>query len=185
MRAPVAVLDACVLYPAPLRDLLMRLAVAGLIQPRWTAAIHEEWIEALRRERPELARSALERVRDLMNRHAEGSLVENHLHHVPHLTLPDPNDRHVLAAAIETGADRIVTWNLKDFPESELQRFGISAVSPDQLLLDLLAGQPEQVRWVVEETRLSLKNPEKSVIEYFAILRKQGLGLFCDALSAF
>lgn len=118
-----------------------------------------------------------------MNRHAEGSLVENHLHHVPHLELPDPNDRHVLAAAIETTADWIVTWNLKDFPDSELRRFGISAVSPEQLLLDLLADRPEQVRRVVEETRLSLKNPEKSVTEYFAILRKQRLGQFCDALS--
>lgn len=150
---------------------------------RWTAAIHDEWIEALLRGRPELTRSALERVRDLMNRHAEGSLVENHLHHVPHLELPDPNDRHVLAAAIETTADWIVTWNLKDFPDSELRRFGISAVSPEQLLLDLLADRPEQVRRVVEETRLSLKNPEKSVTEYFAILRKQRLGRFCDALS--
>lgn len=184
MRAPVTVLDACVLYPAALRDLMMRLTVAGLIDARWTSAIHEEWINALLRERTDLRRSDLDRIRDLMDCHAEGCLVINYDHHIANLNLPDPDDRHVVAAAIEAEADWIVTWNLKDFPLATLRTYGLSVITPDQLLLQLLEKRESETRRVLKETRLSLKNPEKSAEEYVAILRKHGLVGFCDAAGA-
>jgi predicted nucleic acid-binding protein len=184
MRAPVTVLDACVLYPAALRDLMMRMTVAGLIDARWTSAIHEEWINALLRERSDLKRFDLDRIRDLMDCHAEGCLVIDYDRHIPGLNLPDPDDRHVVAAAIEADADWIVTWNLRDFPQSTLRNFGLSAITPDQLLLQLLEKRESETRRVIKETRLSLKNPEKSAQEYLVTLRKQGLVGFCDAIGS-
>ena len=74
MSAPVVLLDACTLYPAALRDVLMRLALHGLIAARWTNKIHDEWIGAVLRDRPDLSRARLQRTRDLMDLHAEGSL---------------------------------------------------------------------------------------------------------------
>lgn len=175
MDAPIVVLDACVLYPAALRDLFMRLAVAGLIHARWTHLIHEEWIEAVLRDRPDLKRADLERTRHLMDEHAEGSLVRNFERRIPSLHLPDPDDRHVLAAALEEGAERIVTWNVADFPGEILGPLGITIVTPDDLMTSLLEARPEETCTVVRETRLSLKNPPKSIDEYLEILKVRGL----------
>lgn len=116
-----AIFDACVLYPAPLRDLLMSLALTGLFRAKWTAAIHEEWIGNLLRNRDDLTRPQLERTRDLMDRAVPDALVAGYEELIDPLTLPDPDDRHVLAAAIRGRADVIVTSNLKDFPETALK----------------------------------------------------------------
>ena len=89
------VLDACVLYPAPLRDLLLELAISGLFKVHWTAKIHDEWIRAVLRERPDLAASQLARTRDLMDLHSEDALVEGFENLIAGLCLPDPDDRHV------------------------------------------------------------------------------------------
>ena len=107
MTAPlIAVYDACVLYPAPLRDLLMHLALTGLFQAKWTDRIHEEWTRNLLEDRPELGREKLERVRRLMDAHAEDCLVTGYEGLIGPLSLPDPDDRHVLAAAIHAKASR-------------------------------------------------------------------------------
>ena len=105
----------------------MHLALTDLYRARWTHTIHEEWIRAVLENRADLARAQLERTRDLMNAHARNALVENYEDLIPALTLPDPNDRHVLAAAIRGRADVIVTYNTRDFPPkhsppSELNR---------------------------------------------------------------
>jgi len=108
-----ALLDANVLYPAPLRDLLLQLAVSDIFKAKWTAGIHLEWIEALLRHEPHRDRAALERTRDLMDSKTRDSLVTGYEALIPSLELPDPNDRHVLAAAIVGRCDVIVTQNLK------------------------------------------------------------------------
>jgi predicted nucleic acid-binding protein len=115
-----ALLDANVLYPAPMRDLMLQLAVTDLFKARWSGDIHREWIEALLREQPRRERAALERTRDLMDLHTRDALVTGYEALIPTLTLPDPNDRHVLAAAVVGRCDVIVTQNLKDFPEAVL-----------------------------------------------------------------
>lgn len=99
MATPIVLFDACVLYPAPLRDLLMHLSLSGLFRARWTNEIHEEWINNLLEQRPDLNRIQLERTRALMNTHILDALVENYETLTPKLSLPDPHDRHVLAAA--------------------------------------------------------------------------------------
>jgi predicted nucleic acid-binding protein len=114
------VFAACVLYPAPLRDLLMHLAVTDVVRARWTESIHDEWIRSVLADRPDLTREQLERTRSLMNTHVRDALVEGYESLIPGLTLPDPEDRHVLAAAIRAGASVIVTFNLRDFPADAL-----------------------------------------------------------------
>src|SRR5262249_35754559 len=104
-----AFLDASVLYPAPLRDLLLELAVSDLYRAKWSDAVHEEWIAAVLRNRSDLTRAQLERTRDLMNAHARDALVIEFEELIDVLDLPDPNDRHVLAAAIKGGEGLIVT----------------------------------------------------------------------------
>src|SRR5271166_5385363 len=94
-----AFLDASVLYPASLRNLLMRLTLNGLFQARWSADVHEEWIRSVLRDRPDIARDKLLVIRDAMDDHAEDSLVTGYKPLIEGLHLPDPDDRHVLAAA--------------------------------------------------------------------------------------
>lgn len=116
----VAVLDACVLYPPSLRDLFMRLASALVYQPRWTEDIHQEWMRNVLKDRPQLTRAQLERTRRLMDGISDESLVTGYEDRISKLTLPDPDDRHVLAAALTAEAAVIVTFNLSDFPKSAL-----------------------------------------------------------------
>ena len=104
----VAVLDACVLYPAALRDVLLWLAAESVYQPRWTDTIPEEWTRAVLADRPDLTREQLERTRSLMNQVDPESLVEGYEELVSSLALPDQDDRHVLAAAIAAKASVIV-----------------------------------------------------------------------------
>jgi hypothetical protein len=133
------VYDACVFYPAPLRDLLMRLALTDLYRARWSEQIHDEWINAVLRNRPDLSRAQLERTRSLMNAHVRDALVDGYQSLIPTLELPDPDDRHALAAAIKCGADLIGTFNLDDFPDEALARsYSLGACHPDPFLVDQL-----------------------------------------------
>ncbi|MCU0779036.1 MAG: PIN domain-containing protein [Akkermansiaceae bacterium] len=185
MQAPVVLLDACTLYPAALRDVLMRMALHGLILARWTDAIHDEWIEAVLRDRPDLSRAQLERTRQLMNLHAEDSLVTGHEKRIEKLDLPDSDDRHVLAAAIEAGADVLLTWNLRDFPQATLAAHGMTAETPDALLARLCEARRDQLLAVLREARSCLKNPPLTAAAYLETLRSQGLKRTCELLEAF
>ena len=122
--------DACVLYPAPVRDVLMHLALADIYHARWTNAIHDEWIRSVLKNRSDLTRAQLERTRDLMNAHARDALIHGFEDLIPSLSLPDPDDRHVLAAAIRGRADVIVTYNMKDFPAEATAPYGIEMLAP-------------------------------------------------------
>ena len=120
MSSYTALFDANVLYPAPVRDILMQLAVTDLVRAKWTADIHEEWITALLESQPHRRRADLERTRSLMDSAVRDCLVMGYAGLIPSLSLPDPDDRHVLAAAIVGRCDVIVTRNLKDFPNAAL-----------------------------------------------------------------
>ena len=126
-----AIYDACVLYPAPLRDLLMQLALSDLYQARWTEKIHEEWMRNVLENRPDLSEEQLTRTKNFMDRSVRDCLIEGYEFIIPSLNLPDPDDRHILAAAIKGQADIIVTMNLKDFPNSILGEYEIQAQHPD------------------------------------------------------
>jgi predicted nucleic acid-binding protein len=178
-------LDANVLYPAGLRDFLMRLTLQGLLQARWSDLVHEEWIQAVLRDFPNITRPQLERTRDLMNRYAVGSLVTGFEQRIERLTLPDPNDRHVLAAAIQCRAEVILTRNLKDFPASVLAEYGIWAQAPDPFIHALLMANAEGVIATARQHRANLINPPKSVEDYLASLEQQGLHRTVMALWAY
>ena len=96
--------DACILYPAPLRDLLMQLALTGLFQARWTDRIHDEWTRNVLKNRPDLTVAQLNRTRAMMNAAVEDVVLE-YEYIIPSLELPDTDDRHVLAAAIAAKAN--------------------------------------------------------------------------------
>jgi hypothetical protein len=172
---PSAVYDSCVLFPAPLRDLLMWLAVTDVVRPYWTEAIHEEWMRSVLSVRPDLSRVQLERTKALMNKHVHDALVEGYQSLIPGLTLPDQDDRHVLAAAIHARAGVIVTFNLKDFPAAALAPYGIQAQHPDDFVSHLLDDAPDLVCVAVKKQREALKNPPKSVAEFLEALQRIGL----------
>jgi len=161
-----AIFDACVLYPAQLRDLLLSLAGTGLFRARWTDEIHEEWIGALLEKRQDIDRSVLERTREHMDRSVPDCLVTGYEPLINGLTLPDPGDRHVLAAAIKARADVIVTTNLKDFPQSALERLGIEAQHPDDFVFYQLDLNPEAALRAIGEHRARLRKPARTPEEY-------------------
>ena len=172
---PIVVYDACVLYPAPLRDLLMHLTLAGACEARWTDAIHDEWTRNVIVDRPDLAPERIIRTRDLMDRHATDAKVVGYEHLTLTLTLPDPDDRHVLAAAIHTGASTVVTYNLRDFPAEALASHGITAEHPDDFAVERLDADPERVLLAVGRHRRSMRRPPVDERQYLELLRRQRL----------
>lgn len=181
----VVVYDACVLYPAPLRDLLMRLATTGLFAARWTEQINDEWTRNLLKKRPELSES-IPRTVELMNRAVPDALVTGHEPLLPALELPDPDDCHVLAAAIRAGAQLIVTFNLKDFPADTLADFGVEAVHPDTFLEQQFELNEALVLRTVHRHRAILRRPPpRSAEEYLDTLAACGLIVTADRLREF
>ena len=169
-----AIYDACVLYPAALRDFLLSLAAPEFLSPFWSEEIRDEWIQSLLRKRPDL-KDRLERTCREMAFHFPDSLVRGYEPIISTLQLPDPNDRHVLAAAIHARAEYIVTFNLKDFPKASLQPYGIETVLPDEFVQRLIQTTPSRVLEAVKSHRLRLVHPPKTVDEYLATLEKQRL----------
>jgi predicted nucleic acid-binding protein len=176
--------DACVLYPAPLRDLLMHLALTDLFKARWTDEIHEEWINALLR-RGQYDRSILERTRDLMDQNVRDAKVTNYEYLIDSLELPDPDDRHVLAAAIKSGADAIVTTNLKDFPSEVLSEYDIEAIHPDDFIFYQIDMNPLSACGAVKRQRESLKKPPMAIDGFLLVLQKQELPQTVSALREY
>jgi len=171
----IAIYDACVFYPGSLRDLLLHLAHAKAVHARWSDDIHDEWISSALRDRHDLQREHLETTRKIMNEKFRFGRVKNYEHLIEKLRLPDPNDRHVLAAAIRAEADLIVTSNLRDFPQTVLDLHNIEAVSPDEFVCRLIQDDPTAVIQAVRSHRERLKRPPKTADEYLATLKKQGL----------
>jgi predicted nucleic acid-binding protein len=179
------IFDACVLYPAPLRDLLMQLATTRLFRAKWTAQIHDEWIRNVIAERRDLTRGQLDRTRQLMDRAVRDCLVTGHEYLIPSVTLPDPDDRHVVAAAIHARADAIVTANLKDFPAQELIKYHLEAIHPDDFITNQFDLSQAEVVVAAQQCRARLKNPPKSAEEYVETLQSLSLPKTAAALRGF
>lgn len=179
----VVVYDACALFPAPLRDLLIRLAQTGVVRARWSERILDEVFRSILRVRPELKPEQLERTRSLMNQAIADVVVEGFEELEAGLSLPDVDDRHVLAAAIRCGAQAIVTFNLKDFPAETLALYGIEAVDPDTFVVDLIDLAPGVVLSVVDEQAKSLRSPPRTTPELIDTLKDTGLRRTAAKLS--
>ncbi|MFA5494961.1 MAG: PIN domain-containing protein [Porticoccaceae bacterium] len=180
----IVLYDACVLYPAPLRDLLLEIAIAELVAAKWTNAIHDEWIRNLLTGRPELT-GKLEKTRMLMDQAVPDALVENYEPFIERLSLPDKNDRHVLAAAIKCNAQVIVTFNLKDFPLAVLADYGMEPMHPDEFIEHQLGLSQGAVIACAKRIRARLKNPEISADAYLETLASQRLPVTADKLKEF
>lgn len=178
-----AVLDACVLYSALLRDLWMHLTIQLVFQPKWTPQIQEEWIRNVLTARPDLRPELLDRTRTLMERYARDWELPDYEAFMAGLTLPDEDDRHVLAAAIAGGVPFIVTFNLVDFPASALAEHGVQAIHPDLFASQLLDAEREAFLLAVRNHRGTLRNPPKSPDEYLATLAKAGLARTAERLG--
>lgn len=177
--------DANVLYPAPLRDFLMHLALTGVYRARWSALIHEEWKRNLLKNRQDITREQVDKTSQLMDKAIPDALVSNYEPLIEGLELPDRDDRHVLAAAIKCNASAIVTFNLKDFPENILEPLDIEPIHPDSFIADLWDLDKAAVIKAAHDHRVSLKNPPYSVDGYLDRLLKQGLPDSVNYLSEF
>ena len=180
----VVVYDANVLYPRTLRDLLIRIAQAGLVQAKWTDEILDEVFASLAVNRPDLDPNALTRTRELMVQAVRDCLVRGYEPLVDTLVLPDPGDRHVLAAAITARAQVIVTGNLRDFPPSELLPWNVEAKSPDDFVLDQIDLDRQAVYGAVQRIADSWKRPPGTVADVLISLERAGLLESIAALRA-
>lgn len=171
----VVLYDACVLYPAAVRDLLIRVANAGIVQGRWTERILDETFRNIAEQRPDLSPDNLARTRHLMTRAVPDCLVTDYESLEASLVLPDPDDRHVLAAAIRAGAQVIVTTNLRDFPEAALAPYDIEAKHPDDFILDSIDIAPGAVIECLVRQAAALRQPPQTPGEVVDTLRDAGL----------
>lgn len=155
----------------------MQLALTDLFRAKWTDQIHEEWIRNVLKDRPDLTLEQLTRTKDLMNSHVRDCLITGYESLIPSLQLPDPDDCHILAAAIQGGVDVIVTFNLKDFPRQTLAPYDIEVQHPDEFIACVIDLKPFKIAQAVETVRKRLYNPSMTVEEHLETLLRQGLPL--------
>ncbi len=183
-RRLTVVFDACVLYPATLRNLLIQLASTRRFRATWTATIREEWTRALRADKPDISSAQIARLAGLMEAAVPDCIVTGYMPLIDGLTLPDPADRHVLAAAIRAPADLIVTTNLKHFPARALAPFGVRAVHPDDFIMQLHDLDAEAVVHAARSVRSRLRSPPFSSASFLDLLERQGLARTAAALGS-
>jgi hypothetical protein len=153
----------------------LRLAQTDLFRARWTERIHDEWMRSVLAQRPDISSQQVARTRELMNDAVPECLVEGYEGLIESLTLPDPDDRHVLAAAIHVGAGVIVTYNLRDFPMAALAPYGLEAQHPDDFVRHHFDLNPAAVCATVRDQRSALRYPPRSVRELLDTFQSLGL----------
>ncbi|HCI5690027.1 MULTISPECIES: PIN domain-containing protein [Klebsiella] len=179
------VLDACVLYPSLLRDLLIRLGLTGLYQPKWSATIEDEWQRNLLANRADLTPEQIQRTAALMNTAVPDAMITGFEPLIDSVALPDVDDRHVVAAAVRSNAEIIVTFNLKDFPAPALGAFGTEVLHPDDFVMDLFDLNRALVLSAVTIQRSNLRKPPMSVDDYLEALLRQGMAQTVKELSKY
>lgn len=176
------VLDTNVIYPLWIRDLLLWFAHHDLFTPKWSNHIFDEWLDVMiRKGISKIEASA--RV-DIVNTAFPDALVENYEPLIETLTLPDSKDKHVLAAAIKTNANLIVTNNLKDFPKDYISSFGLKAKNADDFLTDIIDLNHERSIKAFRDLVLNKKNPPLDEYQVLDIFRSNGLKDTADYIHA-
>jgi predicted nucleic acid-binding protein len=177
-----AVLDACVLYPTVLREILQGAAAAGLYDPVFSNRILREWVLAtakLGADAPAIAEGEASLLRAAFPR----ALTRERLEIEARLLLPDPNDVHVLATAVAAGADAIVTFNAQDFPGHVLAAEGITRRDPDGFLWELQSHHPDVMARVVEAVRAKAEAISGQPVPLKALLKRARLYRLAKALG--
>jgi predicted nucleic acid-binding protein len=177
VKRQIVVLDANILFPAPLRDFFMHLGITGAVRIRWSAKIEEEWTRNLLTKRSDLNPDRIKRTAQRMNLAIPDAMVTGFEALELSLSLPDKNDHHVLAAAIKANADAIITKNLRDFPSQALAEYDIEALHPDEFVHHLLHLEPRPVIQAIRALQKNLLNPPKSMTEVLDTLEQQEMPL--------
>ncbi len=170
-----AILDTNIPYSAGTRDILLQLALYELYEPKWSADIRQELMNTYRTKRPDLDIEKLEHLWSEMNYYFPNALITDYEHLIDDADLPDPDDRHVLAAARHSHCDTIITQNLRDFPVEILKPFGIEVYHPDDFLVVFLETYPDGFLSAIRAIRARLKNPPYTLDEYLANLSQLNL----------
>ncbi len=176
------VLDACVLYPGRLREILLGAANAGLFTPLWSARILEEWARAVRKIGPAAEVEARNAAAAMMTDFPR-AMVQAAPAVEARLVLPDDNDVHVLAVAIAAGADAIMTFNAQDFPRHVLAAEGIARRDPDGFLWEMWSHHEAEVAAVVEASRLTAERFAGTEKPLRGFLKKAGLPRLGKAMA--
>lgn len=174
----IALYDACSLYSNIGRDFLIRAALEGTVIARWTERILEEVFDHLTANRPDLDQDKLARTRARMNDAILDVSVTGYDGLADALEIPDPGDRHVLAAAIRCGAQVIVTENIRDFPAHILTPLGIEAKTSDDFLVDqddLRPGVLHDIAEQIARTRSSHRDTPVTAADIADNLEHSGL----------
>lgn len=168
-----AVLDTNILYPIVIRDVLLWFAHYDLYTPKWSNKIFDELRTVM--ERKGIPQSIIDHRIKMIHENFEDAMVINYEPLIDQVSLPDENDRHVLAAAIKTNANVIVTNNLKDFPSDYLSSLGLSAKNADDFIADIIDLNPNTAVKAFKELVLYRKNPKMDEYEVLDSLRRNGL----------
>lgn len=171
---PTVLFDANVFFGARLRSITLFLAETDLFLARWTEKINDEWIRNIHRKQA-IPLERLERLRALVNRSVPDCLVTDFETLEASFNLPDPDDRHVLAAALKARADMIVTFNIKDFPDLLLDSLGLQVKHPDEFLLEMFDSPPAIFARAVQRDFYHYKAPPFSFDQYVAALHRAGV----------
>ncbi|MGB5220387.1 MAG: PIN domain-containing protein, partial [Polyangiales bacterium] len=163
--AYTVVVDANVLYDAAARDLLIRFALRGLVRVRWTEHILDECFHALRSNRPDLQEDRLVRMRQLVCEAVPDCVITGHEPLIEAIELPDAGDRHVLAAAVKSDAQAIVTFNTKDFPSESIARYHIEVIHPDDFFVNQIDLDPIAAAHLIRELSQDLRAPPRTPAE--------------------
>ena len=182
MTVLTAFLDANVLFPAATRSVLLELARKKTYRLLWSDRVHDEWMRNLATRFPQIPPAKIVRMRALMEGYVNDATVTGHEPLIATLVLPDPDDRHVLAAAIHGRASIIVTSNLRDFPGAVLATHGITAMTADSFALHLLALDRGGVLEALEVDRADMRNPPLTEDAYLDSLANSGMRAFADAV---
>jgi len=171
----IVVIDACVLYSAPIRDILLSFTAERLFKVKWSDKIQEEWLQNLLKNRSDLKEANLLKTIKAMNTAFSDANVENFEALIPGINIPDKDDRHVVACTVKCKADLIVTHNLKDFPRKELSKYDIEIQEPDKLISNLIDISAETSCKAFNKMVKRLKSPKKTTDEVLKTIKECGL----------
>lgn len=175
-----AVLDTNVIYPVQVRDILFWFAYYNFYTPKWSKHIFDEWGEVMRRKG--VSEKEIVKRMTWPDIAFPDALVTNYQNLIDKIKLNDPNDRHVLAAAIKSNANLIVTNNLKHFPGQTLKTYGLHAISPDNFLVDLIDLNQKTAVEAFSKMVFNRKSPSMDKYDVLEALRRNGLTQTADYL---